>query len=177
MSVNASMRRPSSVVFDDGAGVMTWLSGNCRPELQHYPNVRDKLKEAGVGSKTLAGTMHIGELAEKTGLSQRTIRHYDEVGLLKPSGRTDGGFRLYAPDDFRRLMLIRRMKPLGFSLEEMTDLLRVIDTLSANGSAGIVDPNVRRELASFVTEANTRRAKLQQQLAMADEFLTLLREQ
>ena len=124
-----------------------------------------------------AVTMHIGELAEKTGLSLRTIRHYDEVGLLKPSGRTDGGFRLYTQHDLNRLMLIRRMKPLGFPLEEMTDLLRLIDTLSDTDSSDAVDPDVRRELDSFITEADTRRAKLEQQLAMADEFLTILREQ
>ena len=124
-----------------------------------------------------AVTMHIGELAEKTGLSLRTIRHYDEVGLLKPSGRTDGGFRLYTQHDLSRLMLIRRMKPLGFPLEEMTDLLRLIDTLSGTDSSDAVDPDVRRELDSFITEADTRRAKLEQQLAMADEFLTILREQ
>ena len=118
--------------------------------------------------------MHIGELAEKTGLSLRTIRHYDEVGLLKPTGRTDGGFRLYTHGDFIRLMLIRRMKPLGFPLEEMTDLLRVIDTLSDSDT--MADPDVRRELDNFITEAVKRRAKLQEQLAMADEFLTLLRE-
>ena len=39
-----------------------------------------------------------------------------KVGLLKPTGRTEGGFRLYTHDDLARLMLIRRMKPLGFSL-------------------------------------------------------------
>ena len=123
-----------------------------------------------------APVMHIGELAEKTGLSLRTIRHYDEVGLLKPTGRTDGGFRLYTQGDFSRLMLIRRMKPLGFPLEEMTDLLRVIDTLSDSDSDTTVDPDVRRELDNFIIEAVKRRAKLQEQLAMADEFLTLLRE-
>ena len=124
----------------------------------------------------IAVTMHIGELAEGTGLSLRTIRHYDEVGLLKPTGRTDGGFRLYTHDDFSRLMVIRRMKPLGFTLEEMTELLRVIDTLGS-GQAGSDNPAVRAELDSFIGQAVERRAKLQQQLAMVDEFLTLLREQ
>lgn len=124
----------------------------------------------------IAVTMHIGELAERTGLSLRTIRHYDEVGLLKPTGRTDGGFRLYTHDDFSRLMVIRRMKPLGFTLEEMTELLRVIDTLGS-GQAGSDNPAVRAELDSFIGQAVERRAKLQQQLAMVDEFLTLLREQ
>lgn len=121
-----------------------------------------------------AVTMHIGELAEKTGLSLRTIRHYDEVGLLKPTGRTEGGFRLYTPDDFDRLMLIRRMKPLGFTLEEMAGLLRIIEPL---GGAGSEDPAVRADLDGFITQAVERREKLQEQLAMADEFLALLREQ
>ncbi|TFC79480.1 MerR family transcriptional regulator [Cryobacterium sp. TMS1-20-1] len=120
--------------------------------------------------------MHIGELAEKTGLSLRTIRHYDEVGLLKASARTDGGFRLYSPDDFTRLMLIRRMKPLGFTLDEMMALLKVIDTLQG-GLTGSDDPEVRAELETFIAQAVERRQKLQDQLRMADEFLELLRAQ
>ncbi|MBD8141963.1 MerR family transcriptional regulator, partial [Frigoribacterium sp. CFBP 13605] len=79
-------------------------------------------------------TMQIGELAERTEMSLRTIRHYDEVGLLTPSGRSEGGFRLYTHDDYLRLMVIRRMKPLGFSLDEMAELLRVVDAL--DGGAG-----------------------------------------
>ena len=43
--------------------------------------------------------MQIGEVAERTGLSLRTLRHYDEIGLLRPAGRSDGGFRLYTADD------------------------------------------------------------------------------
>ncbi|QNE47619.1 MerR family transcriptional regulator [Glaciihabitans sp. INWT7] len=133
-------------------------------------------------------TMHIGELAERTGLSLRTIRHYDEVGLLEPTGRTVGGFRLYTHDDFGRLMLIRRMKPLGFTLEEMTELLRIIDSFGSD-RAGSDDPGEshspvqthnpveRAKLDSFIAQAVERRAKLEQQLAMADEFLELLRAQ
>ena len=121
-------------------------------------------------------TMHIGELAEKTSLSLRTIRHYDEIGLLKASGRSEGGFRLYTEEDLSRLILIRRMKPLGFSLEEMTELLRVIDTLQLGGE-GSDNPEVRQELDRFISQAVERRDKLQEQLNMADEFLDLLRRQ
>ena len=64
--------------------------------------------------------MQIGELAERTGLSVRTLRHYDEIGLLRPSARTDGGFRLYTADDESRLLLIRRMKPLGYSFFQIS---------------------------------------------------------
>lgn len=125
--------------------------------------------------QSTSATMHIGELAEKTGLSLRTIRHYDEIGLLKASGRTEGGFRLYSADDRDRLILIRRMKPLGFTLEEMMALLKVIDTLDGGGDS--TDPHVRAELDSFIEQTIERRRKLEEQLAMADEFLQLLRDQ
>ena len=121
-------------------------------------------------------TMHIGELAEKSSLSLRTIRHYDEVGLLKPSGRTEGGFRLYTHEDLTRLLLIRRMKPLGFTLEEMTDLLQVIATLQS-GVPGSDNPMVRRELDQFIQQAIERRAKLEDYLTRADELLDLLKSQ
>jgi MerR family copper efflux transcriptional regulator len=119
-------------------------------------------------------TMHIGEIAEKTGLSLRTLRHYDEIGLLRASGRTEGGFRLYTHDDLQRLLVIRRMKPLGYSLEEMIALLRVVDSLhEASGDI----PDNRERLAEFIDDAERRREALVTQLGMADEFLELLRQQ
>jgi MerR family copper efflux transcriptional regulator len=131
---------------------------------------------AEMTAEQVVATMHIGELADRSQMSLRTIRHYDEVGLLKPSGRTEGGFRLYTERDFTRLMVIRRMKPLGFTLEEMAELLRVIDTLETagkgNGSAA-----VRGVLRGFIEQAAARRAKLEEQIGMADEFIELLRAQ
>ena len=53
--------------------------------------------------------MQIGAIAERTGLSQRTLRHYDDIGLVNPSLRSEGGFRLYTEEDLHRLLLIRRM--------------------------------------------------------------------
>ncbi len=73
--------------------------------------------------------MQIGQVAERTELSIKTIRHYDEVGLVTPSERTAGGFRLYTEADVQRLLVIRRMKPLGFSLEEMKQLLNSLAVL------------------------------------------------
>jgi MerR family copper efflux transcriptional regulator len=113
-------------------------------------------------------TMHIGELAERTGMSLRTLRHYDEVGLVTASGRTEGGFRLYTHDDYERLLLIRRMKPLGYSLEEMAELLDVIDGVSAD------QPDASTALEGFVRGAAERRERLRAQLEMADEFIALL---
>ncbi|BCW80856.1 MerR family transcriptional regulator [Arthrobacter sp. NicSoilC5] len=125
-------------------------------------------------AEEVVATMHIGELADRSQMSLRTIRHYDEVGLLKPSGRTDGGFRLYTERDFTRLLLIRRMKPLGFTLEAMAGLLKVIDALEA-AEPGEDVTAIRTELNGFIEEAARRRAKLEEQLGMADEFLALLR--
>ncbi|WP_104118547.1 MerR family transcriptional regulator [Arthrobacter sp. B1805] len=118
-------------------------------------------------------TMHIGELAERTGLSLRTIRHYDEVGILPASSRSEGGFRLYTEDDVERLLLIRRMKPLGFSLEEMQALLDVTDQWDTE-----TDPDrrelLRASLDAFRASAAERREKLVQTLARADEFIDRL---
>ncbi|MEZ3155617.1 MerR family transcriptional regulator [Microbacterium sp. BWR-S6Y] len=114
--------------------------------------------------------MQIGELAERTGLSVRTLRHYDEIGLLRPSARTDGGFRLYTADDESRLLLIRRMKPLGYSLEQMGELLAVVDGLEARPD----DADLRARFADIRDEALQRREDLRRKVAAADEFVAQL---
>src|SRR5690606_40676868 len=92
---------------------------------------------------TEVSTMHIGAVAERTGLSLRTLRHWDEVGLVQPSGRSDGGFRLYTEDDVERILLVRRMKPLGFTLAEMGAPREVADRIAG----GAADAAARSRLA------------------------------
>lgn len=116
-------------------------------------------------------TMRIGEVADQTALSFRTLRHYDDIGLVSPSARTDGGFRLYTAHDVARLMVIRRMKPLGYTLEEMSELLDVVDALRENSD----DATLRTRLGDIETEALTRRERLAKHLSMADEFIEELR--
>lgn len=123
--------------------------------------------------QTTGATMHIGELADRAGLSTRTVRHYDDVGLLHPTGRTEGGFRLYTQDDLQRLFVIRRMRPLGYSLEQMAELLGIIDRLeSARGSER---DRLHAEIDAYVADAEARRSKLVRNLEWADEFLGILR--
>ncbi|MGO4192660.1 MerR family transcriptional regulator [Arthrobacter sp. YAF17] len=117
--------------------------------------------------KTGSTTMHIGELAERTGLSLRTIRHYDEVGLLPATARTDGGFRVYSEDDLERLTVIKQMKPLGFSLEEMADILTILRDGQGQGSA----PGNSEKLSEYLEKATHQRAKMARNLAQADEFI------
>ncbi|MEH0927715.1 MerR family transcriptional regulator [Micromonospora sp. CPCC 205558] len=117
--------------------------------------------------------MQIGEAAERVGLSIRTIRHYEEAGLIVPSARSEGGFRLYTEPDLDRLAVVKRMKPLGFTLDEMRDLLAVLDALdTATGAdrAALLD-----RLAIFHTAAATRVTALRAQLALAEGFADTLR--
>jgi MerR family transcriptional regulator, thiopeptide resistance regulator len=65
----------------------------------------------------------VGELAGRTGLSVRTLHHYDEIGLLSPSRRTEAGHRIYSAGDVVRLQQIRSLRSLGFGLEEIRELL------------------------------------------------------
>jgi DNA-binding transcriptional MerR regulator len=118
--------------------------------------------------------MRIGELAERTELSLPTIRHYDETGLLSPSARTVGNFRLYSEADYQKLMVIRRMKPLGFSVGEMRDLLTIVEGLRSGPPAEQAE-ELLATLRTFIETAMERRAKLQRQLSRADEFIGILR--
>ncbi|QBX55374.1 MerR family transcriptional regulator [Nocardioides seonyuensis] len=118
--------------------------------------------------------MHIGEVAARTELSLRSLRHWEEVGLLRPSGRTDGGFRLYTEADVDKILLIRRMKPLGFSLDQMSAAMRDIETLQQASTPD--SEHARERLTGVLGEAAGRREQLVRQLAMADEFIHLLGE-
>ncbi|WP_327418213.1 MerR family transcriptional regulator [Streptomyces sp. NBC_01233] len=120
--------------------------------------------------------MQIGEVAARTELSLRTIRHYEETGLVAPSARSQGGFRLYTETDVQRLMVIRRMKPLGFSLDQMRDLLDATDRLDDDPG---LDPGEREALLGRVREyeqaATEQVDKLRVQLARAEDFAETLR--
>lgn len=65
----------------------------------------------------------VGELADATGLTVRTLHHWDEIGLLKPSRRTRAGHRLYGDADVARLQQVTSLRQLGFGLEQIRDLL------------------------------------------------------
>jgi MerR family copper efflux transcriptional regulator len=118
--------------------------------------------------------MHIGEVAARTELSLRSLRHWEEVGLLHPSGRTDGGFRLYTEADVEKIMVIRRMKPLGFSLDQMKAVMRDIEALDDPGTAAVDRVAARQRLDEIRQDAAARREALVRQLEMADEFIDLV---
>jgi MerR family copper efflux transcriptional regulator len=113
-----------------------------------------------------AGLLQIGQVAQRTGLSLRTIRFYEENGLVRPTSRSHGGFRLYSEDDVTRLGVIKRMKPLGFTLEEMHELLTLLADLTRSpGNPALVD-----RLRMFHEAATARVTALREQLAIAEGF-------
>lgn len=74
--------------------------------------------------------MTIGSLADKVGSNVPTIRYYEEIGLLPRPSRKSGGHRVYAEDDVRRLLLIKRCRDFGFPIEQVRQLVTLTNNLS-----------------------------------------------
>src|SRR5699024_7401252 len=115
--------------------------------------------------------MQIGEVAEYTGLSLRTIRYYEEVGLAAPSARSAGGFRMYSREDLQRLQFLKKMKPAGLQLEQIRELLQILDTPANQRSNA-----QRTTIAEMVDKAEQEREKLRQRIATVDELIDELRD-
>jgi DNA-binding transcriptional MerR regulator len=106
----------------------------------------------------------IGELAAKVGMTERTIRYYEEVGLLDSVKRLEGGTRVYTDDDVRRLKFIRKLKVLGLSLQEMHELEGMYKTQRSNRS---VLPRLIELLDAHLLTVDGRMAELH---ALRDEI-------
>ncbi|MBE0429801.1 MAG: MerR family transcriptional regulator [Thermoleophilia bacterium] len=119
--------------------------------------------------------MQIGHVAERAGLSLRTIRYYEEEGLVIPATRSAGGFRLYTEADCERLQLIKQMKPLSFSLDEIRELLHILDQLGTGARHEVDGPLVGR-LHDFAQISEERCEKLRKQLAASASFAEMLKK-
>jgi len=72
-------------------------------------------------------SLHSGELAQLTGVSADTVRHYERLGILPRAPRTPAGYRMYARESVERIHLVQRALQLGFTLAELAEILRVRD--------------------------------------------------
>ncbi len=92
--------------------------------------------------------LRVGEVARRTGLTVRTLHHYDELGLLVPSGRSAVDYRLYSEADLRRLLDIQHLKGLGMSLDEIADALDD----PAFDAAGVIERHIAAVEARLAAE-------------------------
>ncbi|HUG32356.1 MAG TPA: MerR family transcriptional regulator [Acidimicrobiia bacterium] len=104
----------------------------------------------------------IGEVAESVGLSLRTIRYYEEIGLVSPSGRTEGGFRLYTDPDVDRLRLVKALKPVGMSLETMGELLDAADADSTDVDRSVAETRLEAALAVAMERCDQLEERLEE---------------
>lgn len=127
-----------------------------------------------------AGELRIGEAAARVGVSSRTLRYYEELGLLTPSGRTPGGARRYTDDDIARLEHIRELQELmGFNLDEILAVMRIEDRLAklrAEWQAGR-PPERRAEMIEEALRHNADlRTRVEAKIARLGAFLDSLDE-
>jgi DNA-binding transcriptional MerR regulator len=104
--------------------------------------------------------LKVGELAKHSGLTVRTLHHYDSIGLLRPSGRSDSGYRLYNPDDVARLPGIQALRGLGLPLEEIGQLL---------GDGGTAMPGIIDRQLQALDEQIEQATRLRQHLRLVRE--------
>jgi Cu(I)-responsive transcriptional regulator len=96
------------------------------------------------------GTLHIGDVAAAADVNVQTVRYYERRGLVRPEGRSDGGYRLYAPEAVGTVQFVKRAQALGFSLDEVSELL----DLRRDGARSRRD--VRTIAAAKVAEIDAR---------------------
>ncbi|WP_144635597.1 Cu(I)-responsive transcriptional regulator [Bordetella genomosp. 13] len=110
--------------------------------------------------------MNIGQASQASGISAKMIRYYETIGLIGPAQRTDSGYRVYSDTDLHTLRFVRRARGLGFSVEQMHELLALWNDRSRASA------DVKRVALEHVRELERKAAELQQ---MADTLKHLAR--
>lgn len=113
----------------------------------------------------------IGEVAKETGLSLRTIRYYEELGLIRPKSRTAGLFRLYSRSELDRLMAIQTLKNLGYPLK---DIRAVMKSASTSKTGDELVTNILRDLQRQEELAKKQLARCKETIKSIDAASELL---
>ena len=99
--------------------------------------------------------MNIGEASNASGVSAKMIRYYEEIGLIRPMGRTGNNYRVYGDEEVHVLRFIKRARSLGFSLEETETLLKLWQDKSRESAA------VKQVATSHIVDLERRIAEMQ----------------
>ena len=114
---------------------------------------------------------YIGEIAKSLGISQRTIRYYEERGFIKPK-RTEGHFRVYEESEVNRLKTILLFKELGMTLDEISALLKC----GAQSSIHDISPTLRESLLAKKMEFESKLEKYREGIKEMDGVLSLIEQ-
>ena len=124
--------------------------------------------------------LQIGEVAERTGVTQRTLRFYEEKGLLRPPTRMDGGFRLYSEQDVKRVEHIRRLQDLlGVALAEIKEMVEaeeVLHELRAQYRPDSAIDEKRRQLERAIDVVQGQYSIVKQKTEQMEEMKAQLKE-
>jgi Cu(I)-responsive transcriptional regulator len=99
--------------------------------------------------------MNIGQASKSSGISAKMIRHYESIDLVPKAGRTSGGYRDYSAADIHRLRFIRRARDLGFSFDQVRELLKLWSDKRRSSA------NVKRVALEHIAELEFRTAQLE----------------
>lgn len=120
------------------------------------------------------GLYHIGDVCNATGLSQRTLRHWDEIGVVRPSHRSPGGFRVYTEEDLQRVRFVMALRPLDITLQEKAVLLAARDNVLH--ADDLADREALARLEHAVTLAEHRGEELERQITELRDLVVTLRD-
>jgi DNA-binding transcriptional MerR regulator len=132
------------------------------------------MKGVGMNASREKELSRVGAVAERLGVSPRTIKYYEELGLIEPETRSLGGFRLYGEEEVRRLERILRMKGIGYSLATIRELLAVRDAAQEADKATVLK-EVAGRLRERERDATVRIQQIQNDLKQAEALREELR--
>src|SRR5215831_18612477 len=128
---------------------------------------------AAPGSGAGDGFWRIEQVSARTGLTKRTLRYYEEIGLLAPPTRTEGGYRLYSEADIQHLQRIKRLRDLlGFSLKEIREIAQAEEQREQVKAAFAAETDPHKRIAWIERAEDLTRS----QLALVEEKLAGLQE-
>ena len=117
---------------------------------------------------------HIGTVARRTAMSLRTVRYYEEVGLVQPSGRSEGGFRLYTEADVQRLLLVRALRPAELANPELAELLELHERIVGADKDAVDQAESQARLGRLLDMAAERIRHKRERLIAAELAVELL---
>jgi DNA-binding transcriptional MerR regulator len=127
--------------------------------------------EAGVGAVVGVALMQIGDLARESGKSIRAIHLYEEIGLLRPAGRSKGRFRLYASDALVRIRWIGKLQDMGFSLTDIQAVVREWEQLASAPEAMVRMREVYRKKLDETREQIRKLEALEHEMEASLHYL------